>query len=108
MVTLPIHEFNKANMPYSVTSLIGTTMFEWCVVRCGSENAYQKHMYSNEIGLCAQNMMTILNSMVHVMCGDLYDHLMSTKNFLLIPNKVFIWSFKNYEESGYSLDLDIY
>jgi hypothetical protein len=45
--------------------------------------------------------------MVHMKCGDLDDHLMSTRNFLLIPNKVFIWSFKNYKVSGYNLDVDV-
>ena len=38
---------------------------------------------------------------------DLYAHLMNTKNFTLITNKDIQVSSKKYEESGYSLDLDL-
>ena len=37
---------------------------------------------------------------------DVYDHVMSTRNFTLIMNKVFMSS-ENYEESGYGLDSDL-
>ena len=39
--------------------------------------------------------------------GQLYNHLMSTRIFTLIMNKLFILSSENYEEIGYGLDLDL-
>jgi hypothetical protein len=60
-------------------------------------------MCSKEIGLCAQNMTNILNSIVNIIGGNLYDHLMSTKIFTLIMNEIFMSS----EESGYGLNLDL-
>ena len=39
--------------------------------------------------------------------GELCDHFMSTRIFILIRNKMFILSFKDYEGSGYGLDLDL-
>ena len=68
-----------------------------------SKNGDQKNMGSKEIGLCAQNMTTISNSTVNIIGGNLYDHLMSTKIFTLIMNEIFM----SFEESGYSLDLDL-
>ena len=41
-----------------------TLVFEWFVVECGSKNGYQK-----EIGLDAQNLITILNSIVLIIRG---------------------------------------
>jgi hypothetical protein len=43
----------------------------------------------HKIGLHAQNMNTILGSIVNVIGVDLYDHLMSTRIFTLIMNKIF-------------------
>jgi len=40
--------------------LIRTPIFEWFVVWRGSINGCQKEMCLKEIGLCAQNMITIL------------------------------------------------
>jgi hypothetical protein len=48
-----------------------------------------KKMCLKEIGLCVQNMITALGSIVNIIGGDLYDHLMSTINFTLIMNKIF-------------------
>jgi hypothetical protein len=42
-----------------------------------------------EIGLSAQNMLTILGSMIY-MFEDLYDHLLSTKILSLIMNRILI------------------
>ena len=36
---------------------------------CGSKSGYQKDMYSKEDGLCAQNMITILGSIINLMGG---------------------------------------
>lgn len=101
LVTLPIHDINKADMPYSVTSLDRTTIFDRYAVMCGSNNAYQKHMQSNKIGPRAQNIITILNSMVNMIWENMYDQLTSTRNLLLTMNTVFIGSSKNYEESDH-------
>ena len=44
-------------------------MFEWCVVRCGSKNGHQKDMCSKEIGLHAQNLLTIQGSIFNMVEG---------------------------------------
>ena len=48
-------------------------------------------MCLEEIGLRAQNMLTILSGIVNIiyMGGDMYDHLMSTRIFTLIMHKIF-------------------
>jgi hypothetical protein len=53
------------DVPNSVTYCNQTPMFECYVVWCGSKNRYQKDMNLTEIGQCAQNMITILGSMVN-------------------------------------------
>ena len=57
----------------------------------------------------AEKTIIILSSIVNIPRGrgrDVYDHCMSTNNFNLLMNRNFI-SFKNYEESGYMLNLDL-
>ena len=56
----------KVDEPNLITYLNWTPIFEWCVVRCGSKNGYQKDMCLKEIGLHAQNMIIILDSIVNV------------------------------------------
>lgn len=47
-----------------------TTIFEWFVTsRCGCKNAHQKYMYSEEVGLCVQNIGSILGSIVNIQWG---------------------------------------
>ena len=77
-------------MPNSNTAIIWTPLFEWYMGSCGSKNGHQEGMCSKEIRLHAQNMLTILGLMVNMTRGDLYDHLMSTRIFTLIMNKIFI------------------
>ena len=62
------------------------------MVWCGFKNRYQEDMCSKHIGLCAQNMITIVGSIINIngVEEDLYDHLMSTKIFPLIMNKIFV------------------
>ena len=36
------------------------------VGRCGSKNGYQKDMCLEDIGLCAQNMITMIGSIVNI------------------------------------------
>ena len=59
-----LHSFDlKVDNLYLVnTLLIRTPIFEWYVVWCGSKNKSQKEMCLEEVGLCAQNMITIIGS----------------------------------------------
>ena len=57
------------HVPNSATYLNQTHSFEWYLVRCDFKNGYQKNTYLKEIGLCAQNMTTILDSIVNIMGG---------------------------------------
>ena len=43
---------------------------ECWVVRCGSKKGYQEDMCFEEIGLHAQNMLTILGSLVKTIIGS--------------------------------------
>jgi len=38
-----------------------------------------KRNVSKEIGLCVQDMITILGSIINIIKGDLYNQLMSTR-----------------------------
>lgn len=53
-------------MPNLVTNLNWTPMFEGYVARWVSENGYQNDKCSQEIGLCAPNMISILSSIVDI------------------------------------------
>ena len=67
-------------MPNSITYLHQTPIFEWYVARCGPKNGYQKDiMCLKEIGLRAQNMLTILGP---------YDLFMSMRIFTLTMHKI--------------------
>ena len=54
----------------------------------------RKDIFLNKIGRHAQNMITILGLLVNTIVeeggGRLLDHLMSTRIFSLIMNKIFI------------------
>ena len=54
---------------YSITFFIRTHAFDRYVVRCGSKNGFQKDMSLKEIGLGAQNTITILESIVNIIVG---------------------------------------
>ena len=61
---------NKVDIPTYNVSIVGVPISEWYVVRCGSKNGHQeKHMFQNNFGLCAQNMLTILCSMFYTIGG---------------------------------------
>ena len=60
------------------------------MVRRGSKNWCKKDMGLKEIELWAQDILTILGSIVNMIGRDLYDHLMSTRLLTLIMNKIFI------------------
>lgn len=59
-------QFHKFNI-----AIIWTPMFEWYVIRCGAKNEHQNTMYFKDIGLDAQNMLT-LGSIHNKIRGDLY------------------------------------
>ena len=71
----------KVDVPDSVTDFNHTSMFESYVVGCGAKDGCQKDIRLEEIGLCAQNMITNLINRQHI-CGDLFDHLMSMRIFI--------------------------
>ena len=86
-------ECYKVDVPNLDTYLNWTPIFEWRMVWCGSKNGYQEDMYVEEFRPHAQNMITILDSTVHIIGGggeDLYHHLMSTGIFTLIMNMIFL------------------
>ena len=66
-------------------------------------------MCSKESGLHAQNLRIFLGLIVNIILGGgLYNHVMSMKFFIHFDNEYNIYmSSKNYEESGYGLDLDM-
>ena len=51
-------------MPIAVTYLNHTSIFEWYLVWRGSKNKYRK-----EVGLHAQNMITVLVLIVNIIGG---------------------------------------
>ena len=81
----------KVDVLNSATYRIKIRIFKGYVVRCDFENGFQADICLQEIGICVQNMLTILGSIVNIISGDLYDHLyMSTRIFTLIMDKIFI------------------
>lgn len=55
-----------------VTPLDWTTMMGWYMAKFVGRNVHPKDKFYNEIGLCAQNILTTLGSTVHTM-GRTYD-----------------------------------
>ena len=64
-------------------------------------------MSSEKIGVCAQTRLTIQSSIVNIIGGDLYDHLMTIGLIILITSKIFIRAPKIYEEIIYGPDLNL-
>ena len=58
-------------------------------------------MCLKEVGLQAQNTVTILGSIINIIWEDLYDHSMTTRIFALISNNNIHMTFKIYEKSDY-------
>ena len=72
-------------MHFMVTSLDQTTIYEQCVLRCGCKNTHKKDTRLKEIELCAQNKVTIQDSIVNILKGVggcLYDHLVTSRILL--------------------------
>lgn len=51
-------------MPNSVGYLNWTPIFDWDVIKCSSKNKCKKNMYLEEVGVRAQNMVTILRCLL--------------------------------------------
>ena len=51
-----------------------------------------KDMHVKEIRLHAENVLTILASIINIVGRDLYGHFTITKIFTLIMNKIFLWA----------------
>ena len=62
---------DKVDVPISNIATIWTPIFEWYAVRCESKNRHQKDMCLKRIGLRAQNMFTILGSIVSMIGGPI-------------------------------------
>ena len=90
---------NKVDVPKSHTKILWTPIFEWSVVRCGSKNRHPKDVCLKEIEQRAQKINNRHD------WKDLYDHLMSTRIFTLIMNKIV--RSENYEADGYGRDLNL-
>ena len=74
---------SKVDMPNLVTGLNMTSRFEWYVIRCGTKNEYQKDVFWIDRTTCSKydNHSTFKGQ--HNW-GNLYEHLMSTRIFILI------------------------
>jgi hypothetical protein len=71
------------------------------LVRCGSKNRHQKGIVCVKgIGLCAQNLLSFLGSIVNIIGGDLYDHIMS-ENLCFDNDYDIRMSSKNHEANGF-------
>ena len=53
-----------------------------------------KNMCLKGIGIRVQILITILSSIVNIIRGGHYDHLMIIRILTLIMNKIFIWALK--------------
>ena len=56
-------------MSHSITYLDWTLIFGWYVVWCGTNNLYQKDICLREFGLCIENMVINLGSIINVNWG---------------------------------------
>ena len=56
-------------MSSSVTVSIGTLMFDWCVVRCGSKNLTH-HVFLMRLNYMLKNLLTTLGSLVNTIWGE--------------------------------------
>ena len=78
----------KVSGPNLLTYLNRTLIFE--LVRCGSKYGHQNNICSKDIGLCAQNLLTILGSFVNIIGGTYMIVLGKRSVFTLAINKIFI------------------
>lgn len=59
-----------------------TPIFDWCMVGCEAKNKHQKDTCATKIGLCAQNLLVILDAIINIIGGNLHAHLMTQGIFI--------------------------
>ena len=74
----------KASLPNSTSIAILTPIFSGMWLGMVLRIETKTYVCFKEIGLCAQNTLTILDSLVNMIGGDLCDHLMNMRIFTLI------------------------
>jgi len=55
---------SKVDVPTSVSDLKRTPLFDWCMDGCKSKNRHHKDVCRKELGVHAQNLLTILDALV--------------------------------------------
>ena len=73
-----------------MTHLGRTSIFEWCVLSWDLNMDTNETKCLKEVGLRAQNMVTILGSIVNMIGEDLYDHLIRMRMLTLTINNLVI------------------
>lgn len=95
-----ISRHTKVDVPNSITYLNPTLIFEWYLIRCGSENGYQTYMWTT-----CSNMITIPGSIVNIVEGGFYDQMMLTLELIdeefgrcspLLCSSFFLWRRPRY------------
>ena len=59
----------KVDNPYLIILLVGTPIFERYAVWCVSKDRDHRDVCSKEIGLCAQIMISVLDSIINIIGG---------------------------------------
>ena len=60
---------SKVDVPKSNIAIIRAPIVEWYVIRYEPKIGHQKDMCSKQIGLCAQNMLTIIAPIMNMIGG---------------------------------------
>lgn len=77
------------------------------MVGCECKNEHQKDICWKDIDLCAQNMLTILDTMVNIIGGGAIWSLTIVEDLHFEDEEDVHMSSKTYEESGHMHDLDL-
>ena len=67
----------------------------------------KKDMNFKTSRMCVQNMIPILSSIINIIRGDLYDHLMSTRHLHFDMEQDFHMNFRKYGKSSYVLNVNL-
>ena len=87
----------KVHVAKSNTTFISTPILEWFMVRGGSKNIHQKHVFKSDWITCSiYTNHSRFNSQHGRGGGDLHDHLMSMGILTLRTNKTLMWLWKLY------------
>lgn len=94
-----------------VTFLNRATIFEWGVIDYECKNVHKTYMCLKEIGLHAQDVVTIQGSKVNTIMGgggrDVIDHLIALRSFFFYYEQNFPYDSENYEVNGYKHESDL-